>query len=104
MASTFTPNIQLEEPARGDDTGVWDTPVNSNSTLLDLTIGANSVIGLNNSNVTLSAAQFRSRMITFNSTLTASVTITFPSTFIKDYKIFNQCAAALTNTAPAGTA
>jgi hypothetical protein len=26
MASTFTPNIQLEEPARGDDVGTWDTP------------------------------------------------------------------------------
>ena len=40
MASTFTPNIQLEEPARNDDVGVWDTPVNNNMTLVDLVVGA----------------------------------------------------------------
>ncbi|MEH2547137.1 hypothetical protein V1283_003782 [Bradyrhizobium sp. AZCC 2262] len=28
MVSTFTPNIQLEEPARGDQVGFWHTPVN----------------------------------------------------------------------------
>ena len=38
MASTFTPNIQLNEPARNDDVGTWDTPVNSNMTLIDLVV------------------------------------------------------------------
>lgn len=94
MVSTFTPNIQIEEPARGDDTGSWDTPVNNNSTLLDLVAGGIATIGLNNSNVILSAAQYRSRMITFNSTLTASVTITFPTSFIKDTKIKHICTGS----------
>ena len=94
MVSTFTPNIQLEEPARGDDVGTWDTPVNNNSTLLDLICGAITTIGLNNANVTLSAAQFKSKQLTFNSTLTGSVTITFPTSFIKSYEIQNLCSGS----------
>lgn len=94
MVSTFTPNIQLEEPARGDDVGTWDTPVNNNMTLLDLVAGGTATITLNNSNVTLSAAQFQCRTLVFNSTLTGSVTITFPTSFKKDYQIFNQCSGS----------
>lgn len=94
MASTFTTNVQLEEPARGDDVGTWDTPVNNNMTLLDLIVGSVTTISLNNSNVTLSAAQFRSKTITFNSTLTGSVTITFPTSFVKSYEIQNLCTGS----------
>lgn len=94
MVSTFTPNIQLEEPARGDLVGVWDTPVNGNMTALDSVVGANAIITLNNSNVVLSAAQFKSAIITFVSTLTGSVTITFPTTFTKPYIIQNLCTGS----------
>lgn len=94
MASTFTPNIQLEEPARGDQVGVWDTPVNSNMTLVDRILGGITTIGLNNSPVVLSAAQFQSRQITFNSTLTGSVAITFPTSFTKSYEIQNLCTGS----------
>lgn len=92
MVSTFTPNIQLEEPARGDDVGTWDTPVNANMTLIDKVVGAITTIGLNNSNVVLSAAQFGSKTIIFNSTLTGSVIIFFPSSFTKSYEIQNLCS------------
>lgn len=91
MVSVFTPNIQLEEPARGDQVGTWDTPVNNNSTLLDLILGGRTTIGLNNSNVVLSAAQYECKTITFNSTLTGSVAITFPTSFTKSYEVFNTC-------------
>ncbi len=94
MVSTFTPNIQWEEPARGDDVGTWDTPVNNNGTLIDLVTGAIATIGLNNSNVVLSAAQFQSKQITFNSTLTGSVAITFPTSFKKSYEIQNLCTGS----------
>src|SRR6267154_3976478 len=94
MASTFTPNIQWEEPARGDDVGTWDIPVNGNGTLIDLVTGAIATISLNNSNVVLSAAQFRSKQITFNSTLTGSVAITFPTSFTKSYEIQNLCTGS----------
>ena len=94
MASTFTPNIQLNEPARNDDVGTWDTPVNSNTTLIDLVVGGIATIALNNSPVVLSAAQFQAKGITFNSTLTGSVTITFPTSFTKSYEIQNLCTGS----------
>jgi hypothetical protein len=89
MVSTFTPNIQLEEPARGDDVGTWDTPVNNNSTLLDLVSGGIATVGVTAGNVNLSAAQFQSDNITFNSTLVASITVTFPTSINKPYEIFH---------------
>lgn len=94
MVSTFTPNIQLEEPARGDQVGTWDTPVNSNMTELDLTIGGAATISLNNSPVVLATAQFQAKTITFNSTLTGSVAITFPTSFTKSYEIRNVCTGS----------
>lgn len=94
MASTFTPNINLEEPARGDQVGVWDAPENANWTLTDLVVGGLATISLNNANVVLNAAQFQCSQITFNSTLTGSVTITFASSFKKPYTILNQCSGS----------
>src|SRR5882724_5335614 len=94
MVSTFTPNIQLEEPARGDQAGTWDTPVNNNMTLIDLVAGAITTISLNNSPVVLAAAQFQSKGITFNSTLTGSCAITFPTSFHKSYEIQNLCSGS----------
>jgi hypothetical protein len=94
MVSTFTPNINLEEPARGDDVGTWDTPVNANMSVVDLVEGGIATISLNNSNVTLSAAQFRCKTITFNSTLTGAIAITFPTSFTKSYEIQNLCSGS----------
>jgi hypothetical protein len=85
--STFTPNLQLEEVARGGDVGTWDTPTNSNWSIVDLALGGIVTIALNNTNVVLSAAQYQAKNITFNSTLTVSVTITFPTSFSKSYEI-----------------
>jgi microcystin-dependent protein len=91
MVSTFTPNLGLEEPARGDDVGVWDVPPNANSVTLDLAVGGITMISLNNSNVVLSVAQARSKTIIFNSTLSGDVAIIFPSTFTKSYEVINLC-------------
>lgn len=92
--STFTTALDLELIPRGADTGIWDTPTNSNWSIVDAAIGQIATISLNNSNVVLSAAQFQCRQITFNSTLTGSVTITFPSTFTKDYLIEHACTGS----------
>jgi len=94
MVSTFTPNIQLEEPARGDQVGVWDTPVNNNMTLVDLVVGGTVSISLNNSPVVLSAAQFECKTLFFSSTLTGNVDITFPTSFTKSYEIFHSCTGS----------
>lgn len=92
--STFTPNLDLELVARNADVGTWDTPTNSNWSVVDLAIGGIATISLNNSPVVLSAAQFQSRQITFSSTLTGSVIITFPTSFTKDYDIYNSCTGS----------
>ena len=92
--STFSPNIQYEEVARGGDVGTWDTPTNSNWSISDLVQGGIATIPLNNSNVILSAAQFQARNITFNSTLTGSVTITFPTSFTKNYEVQHLCTGS----------
>lgn len=94
MVSTFSPNIQLEEPARGDQVGVWDTPVNANMTLLDLVAGAITTISGAAGSVVLAAAQFQSKTITFNSTLLAGITITFPTSFKKSYEVYNTCTGS----------
>lgn len=94
MVSTYTPNINLELPGRGDYVGTWDTPVNSNETISDLTLGGIATIGLNNSPVVLSAAQFQSAGLVFNSTLTGSVSITFPTSFKKPYWVQHACTGS----------
>lgn len=107
MASTFTPNVQLEEPARGDDPGTWDTPVNANMTLLDLIAGGMTTISMAAGSVVLAAAQYKCKTITLNSTLAANATITFPTSFVKSYEVQNICTGSsftitLTTTAAGG--
>lgn len=94
MADPTSPNIGLAQPTRNSDVGVWDTPMNGNSSILDLCIGGTATIGLNNANVALSAAQFQCEEIVFNSTLTGSVTITFPTSFTKSYLIQHACTGS----------
>lgn len=87
--STFTPNLQYEQVARGGDVGTWDTPTNSNWAISDLVVGGIAVIPVNNSNIVLTAAQFQCRNLTFNSTLTGSITVTLSASFTKSYEIRN---------------
>lgn len=94
MVSIFSPNIQLEQPARGDQSSTWETPVNSNATVMDLCCGGNSAIALAGVNVILSSTQYRSRTITLTSTLTASVSLTLPTSFVKSYEILNLCTGS----------
>jgi hypothetical protein len=108
MVSTFSPNVQLEEPARGDQVGVWDTPVNANMTLIDLIVGGVTTISGAAGSVVLASAQFQSKTLTFNSTLLASITITFPTSFKKSYEVYHTCTGSsaftitLTTTAAGG--
>lgn len=94
MASTFTPNVQFEEPARGDQVGVWDTPVNNNETLADLIAGGITTISGAAGSVVLAAGQFQCKTLTFNSTLLANITVTFPTSFKKSYEIQNVCSGS----------
>lgn len=94
MVDPTTANIQLAIPTRGSDVGTWDVPVNGNMSVVDGALGGILTIGLNNSSVVLSSAQFINKQIIFNSTLTGSVSIAFPTSFIKSYEILNSCTGS----------
>lgn len=89
--STFSAAKNLELVARAGDVGTWDTPTNSNWSVVDACLGQNAVIPLNNSNVALSFSQAQCGQITFSSTLTGSVLITFPTSYTGPYIIQNLC-------------
>ena len=57
MTSIFTPNINLEEPALGDYPNGWNTPLNSNFTIVDQIVGQTTTVPMSNANVTLTVAQ-----------------------------------------------
>lgn len=88
-----TPNKFLDQPARGSNVGVWDTPVNANTGIIDNSFGGVASIGLTNSNVTLSGAQYQNVFIVFTGTLSANVAITFPNVG-SFYTIQNRCAGS----------
>lgn len=70
MVSTFTTNKGLEKPGRGDQSGSWDTPVNNNSGIIDLSFGGVATILLTNSPVTLSSGQYQCVFLKFSGALT----------------------------------
>src|SRR5512139_3185310 len=90
MVSTFTTNKGLEKPGRGDQSGSWDTPVNNNSGIIDLSFGGVASILLTNSPVTLSSGQYQCVFLKFSGALTANVPITLPS-IGSFYTVINNC-------------
>lgn len=74
-----TANKFLEQPARGSNVGVWDTPVNGNFGIIDNAFGGLATIALTNAPVILSSAQYQCMFITFTGALSGNCAITFPS-------------------------
>jgi hypothetical protein len=72
MASTFTPNKYLEEPANGDYNNDWNVVVNADWTAIDTAFGGSSVItvtGVTAGTYTLSVSQYQPPNIRFNGTI-----------------------------------
>ena len=88
--ATPTPNKGLERPARGDLSGVWDTPVNANMDIIDNSFGGVTTIALLATNVTLSASQAQCMMIRFTGAITTNIQITFPA-IGGTWTIINDC-------------
>src|SRR5262245_36342194 len=74
-----TANKYLEQPARGSNVGVWDTPVNNNTGIIDNAFGGLVSIALTNAPVVLSSAQYQCVFITFTGALSGNCAITFPT-------------------------
>lgn len=79
MSSTFSPNIHLEEPGLGDYNNSWNTPVNSNFSLIDQKFGtfSNLVVGTSNFTLTNITAAFWGFVVT--GALTGDQVLTFPT-------------------------
>lgn len=79
MASTFTPNKNLEKPGYNDYIDDWNTPVNSDWDIIDKAFGGTHTVSLTNVNVTLTQVQCQNVRILLTGTLSGNVTINFPS-------------------------
>lgn len=80
MASTFTPNLNLELQGVGDNVGTWGTVLNTAAlTVLDTALGGMQTLSLSNVNVTVTTTQSQNNFIKLTGTLTGNVIITFPA-------------------------
>lgn len=96
MPDPQTPNLGLYVPLNGADVGTWDVPMNANWNLLDVVMAANTAVALSNVPVTLSPAQYNVNMITFSGTLTANVSVIFPTAVKRSWLVQNNCTANTT--------
>lgn len=75
-----TTNRGYATPATGTLSGTWGSAaLNPNFDLIDSNLGAVSSVSLSSSNVVLNAAQYACGTIRLSGTLSANVTVTFPS-------------------------
>lgn len=105
MTSTYTPNINLNEPANGDYVSNWNIPLNSNFTAIDTAIGGAStinVVGVSSTPVALTLAQYNCRLLIFSGALTANVTYYVPSAVGGFWYIINNTSGAYTLTIASG--
>jgi microcystin-dependent protein len=91
LASTFTPALNLEVPARGDYTNDWDLPANANYSSIDLGVGGITTLNLTTGTVNLTQAQANSMMLNLAGTLTGNVTILYPSSSSGRKVILDNC-------------
>ena len=102
MASTFTTNVNMEVPARGDYVGTWDTPLDLWATYVDAIRGSTTSLALTNANVTLTQAQQNVMRLALTGTLTGNVIITFLSGKGGRWLISNATTGAFTVTLQVG--
>ena len=88
----------MEQPATGDYTNTWATPVNSDWSVIDATFGSSTSIAFTNANVTLTVAQAAFFQIVCTGTLSGNVQLILPGTIGGRRVIFNQCTGAFTLT------
>lgn len=81
MTSAFTQNLNLEQPANGDDVDTWDVPVNGNMSIVDAARGGRTSINVTAAvgTVTLSASQYQKSQIAFTGTRGAVTNYQLPS-------------------------
>lgn len=98
MASTFTPNKNLEKPGYNDYIDDWNTPVNADWDIIDKAFGGTHTVSLTNVNVTLNQTQCQNVRILLTGTLTGNVTVNFPASVSGFWIVDNTTTGAFTVT------
>ena len=91
MASTFTTNLNLEEPATGDYVNAWASPVNFNFSIIDDIMGTSVPYTVTNGDYNFSVAQAAYLRILVSGTLTANVRLILPGTLGGRRYFYNTC-------------
>ena len=88
---TTTTNRGYSTPATGTQSGIWGSDdLNPNFTTIDKNLGAVASVALSSSNYSLLAAEYVCGTIKFTGTLSANVTVTFP-TVAGWWTVINNC-------------
>lgn len=98
MPSTYTTNKNIEKPANNSYIGTWNVPINSDWDVVDTAFGGTYNVSLSNANVTLTQTNVQSTYINLTGTLTANVTVYFPSGISGFYIVGNFTTGAYTVT------
>lgn len=105
MASTFTPNIGLEQPSNGSYNDDWDIPVNADWAAIDNVAGGTTgitVTGIPQGVYPLSLTQYRPRNIEFLGTLSGNLVYNLPSGVGGTWSLWNLASGAFTITFAVG--
>jgi hypothetical protein len=81
MVSTFSPNKTLELPGFNDYVNSWNTPLNSDMTIIDAALGGSTLLNATSptGTVTLTFAQYRPLSLIVSGAMTADVFYTIPA-------------------------
>ena len=98
MPSTYTTNKAIEKPANNSYIGTWNVPINNDWDIIDSAFGGTYNVSLSSSNVTLTQTNVQNTFINLSGTLTANVTVYFPSGVSGFYIVGNFTSGAYTVT------
>lgn len=99
MASTFTLNKSIEQPASGSYSNAWAAPVNNDWAIIDTALGGVtniSVTGVGGPSVTLTLSQYQPPNIIFTGTLSANLIYQIPSGVGGLWSVYNNTTGAFT--------
>ena len=94
MPSSYTPNLQIEQIASGEQANTWGTTTNNNWTLIEQAVSGVVSVDVSSNSATLTvyngaADQARSMVINAVGTPSATATIFCPDTSTKVYVVVN---------------
>ncbi|NCA02911.1 MAG: hypothetical protein EBS87_12280, partial [Sphingomonadaceae bacterium] len=100
MASSYTPNKNIEKPANGDYINTWSTPVNNDWDIIDKAFGGKTTLNVVSvsGTVLLTASQYQPPIIILSGALTANINYQIPAGVGGFWFIYNNTSGAFTIT------